>query len=152
MRHRNLDHERPARLEMRRGVLEARNLLVLRRQVHDRVEDEVREREGPVDSRRREVADRYLDVFTARLRPQLSDHRLRQVDAVHSDATLTERQRDAAGADAELERSAVARQPDEEVDRGIDVLELIVARYGLVVAGCDVLAEVVLGHRMTIRP
>ena len=39
----DLDHEAPARLEVRGDVLEARCLLLLRRQVVDRVEDEVGE-------------------------------------------------------------------------------------------------------------
>ena len=39
---------------------------------------------------------------------------------MHVDAALGERQRDAAGADAELERSAVAREISQEVDGGAD--------------------------------
>ena len=47
----DLDHEAPARLEVRGDVAEARDLLVLGRQVHDRVEDEVRDGERPLDAR-----------------------------------------------------------------------------------------------------
>ena len=56
----------------------------------------------------------------ARLGAQPRDHRLGEVDPVHRHAARGERQRDPAGADAELERGAVARQLGEEVDRRVD--------------------------------
>lgn len=43
-RNAHLDHEAPVRLEMFGSILEARDLLVLRRWVHDRVENEVERR------------------------------------------------------------------------------------------------------------
>jgi hypothetical protein len=92
---------------MRDDVLEARDLLVLRRQVHDRVEDAVGDRERRLDGRRGETADGHADLLVARLRPQPRDHRRREVDPVHASAAPRERQRDPAGADAELERLAV---------------------------------------------
>ena len=79
-------------------------------------------RERPVDGGRREVADRDADLLSARLRAQSLDHRGREIDAVHANAALRERQRDAAGADPELERGTVAGQVREEVDDGIDRL------------------------------
>ena len=39
---------------------------------------------------------------------------------MHANAALGERQRDPAGADAELERRAVAREVGDEVDDGVD--------------------------------
>ena len=122
IRHPHFDHEAAARLQVRGDVLEARDLRVLRRQVHDRVEDEVREGERPVDGGRREVADRDADLLRALLRAQSLDHRGREVDAVHANAALRERQRDAAGADPELERGTVTGQVREEVDDGTDRL------------------------------
>ena len=65
----------------------------------------------PSTDGRGEVADRDADLVGARLRLQPRDHRRREVDAVHADAAPGERQRDAAGADAELERGAVAGEP-----------------------------------------
>ena len=148
-RNAHLDHEAPAWLELRGDVLEARDLLVLRRQVHDRVEDEVGDRERPLDRGRGEIADRHADVLGARLRPQSRDHRRREVDAVHADAALPERESDAPGADAELERGAVAGQADEEVDDGIDHRRL--GYLGVVVVPrCHRLAEIVLGHGATL--
>ena len=67
---------------------------------------------------------------------------------MHANAATGERQRDAAGADAELECSAVAGEIGEEVDDRIDdrwVEHLCV----VVVPRCDALAEVVLGHQRT---
>src|SRR3954466_12488343 len=58
----HLDDEAAARLEMGCGILKAGDLLVLRRQVHDRVRDEVNDRERAVDRRCREVADRDADL------------------------------------------------------------------------------------------
>ena len=146
-RHADLDHEAAARLEVRGDVLEARDLRVLRRQVADRVEDDVRERERAVDLRRREVADRDLDLLPAGLLAQLGDHRLGEVDPVHADAALRERQRDPAGADPELERRSVAGELGEEVDRRIEHVRLEHVGRGLVVALRHVLAEVVLGRQ-----
>src|ERR671937_1475515 len=59
----DLDDEAAVRLQMRRGVAKASNLLVLCRQVHDRVRDEVGDRERPLDSGRGEVADRHVDLI-----------------------------------------------------------------------------------------
>jgi len=63
LRDADLDHEAAAWPEMRCNVLEARHLPILVSQVVDRVEDEVRERESPLDPRRREIADRDRDVL-----------------------------------------------------------------------------------------
>ena len=80
----DLDDEAAARLEMRCGVLEAGDLLVLRRQVHDRVGDEVGDRERGLDGRRGEVADRDADPLRTGLRTQSRHHRLGQIDPVHA--------------------------------------------------------------------
>src|SRR4249919_4271537 len=68
-----LDREAAARFEVRGDVLEARDLGVLRRQVADRVEDDVRERKRAVHLRRRKVADRDLDLVPTGLLAQLRD-------------------------------------------------------------------------------
>jgi hypothetical protein len=63
LRHHDLDQEASAEHQVRRGVAEARDLCLLRREVHDRVEDQVHDREGILDRRRREVADRRRRVW-----------------------------------------------------------------------------------------
>jgi hypothetical protein len=141
----DLDHEAAAWLEVGSGVLEAGDLLVLRRQVPDRVEDEVGERERIVDARGREVADRHVDVVGPRLRAQPRDHRLRKVDPAHADTAPGQRQRDPTGADAELECGTVSSELCEEVHHGVDDRR-VEHRRVLVVTGGDRLAEVVLGH------
>src|SRR4051794_34238795 len=105
---------------MRGPVLKAGDLLILRCQVPDRVEDEVRERERRVDCGRGEVADGDPDLLSARLRAQLRDHRSRQVDPMHAHATVRERDRDPASANAELERTTMSRQFGEKVDDRFD--------------------------------
>ena len=69
---------------------------------------------------------------------------------MHVDAALRERHRDPAGADAELERIAVAGEVGEEVDGRLDDrrVELLAGR--LVVPLGDALAEVVLGHEESL--
>ena len=65
-RHHDLDHETAAGLEVRGGVPEAGHLCVLRREIPDRVEDEVdeRERHRPRPWRsRRSYADRVAAGF-----------------------------------------------------------------------------------------
>jgi hypothetical protein len=105
---------------VRGRVAEARDLCRLRRQVHDRVEDQVDERERPVHRGRGEVADRHADVAAARLGSQPRDHRLGHIDPVHRHAAARERQCDAARPDPELERSSGPGELDEELDRRID--------------------------------
>ena len=149
-RYEDLDDEAAARLEMRCGVLEAGDLLVLRRQVHDRVGDEIGDRERGFDRRRGEVADRHADPLRAGLRTQSRHHRLGQIDPVHRYAALRERQRDPSRADAELERGTAAGEIRQEGDHGIDDGRIGLVRVPLVEALCHTLAEVVLGHARTL--
>jgi hypothetical protein len=131
---------------VRGHVLEARDLRVLGRQVHDRVEDEVGDRERPVDPRRRKVADRDGNLRTAGLGAKPRHHRLRQVDPVHLDAATGERQGNPARADTELERGAAVGEPGKEVHGSLDDLAVPPAADRLVVFCSDVLSEVVLRH------
>ncbi len=76
---------------MRCGVLEASHLFVLRRQVHDRVRDEVDQGEPILDGSRGEVTDGHADLHRARLATEPREHCLGQVDPVHLHAPLRER-------------------------------------------------------------
>jgi hypothetical protein len=119
-RNHDLDQEAPAWLELGGDVLEARDLPVLGRQVHDRVEEEVGDPEPAFDGGGRNVADRHAELLRAWLGLQPGDHRFRAVDPVHPQAALGEWEGDPARADAELQRGAVAGQVGKEVDNGID--------------------------------
>src|SRR5450759_4613669 len=141
-----LDHEAAAALEVGRDVLEAGDLLVLGCQIVDRIEDEIGERERPLDPGRGEVADCYVDLLGTRLCPQPRQHRRGELDSVHADTTARERQRDPAGADSEFERGAVAGQLRQEVDYGIDDRGLGHVGEQLVVSLCNGFAKVVFGH------
>ena len=55
--HADLDHEAAAGLEVRGDAAEVGDLRFLRRQVHDRVEDEVRDRDCPIHARRARPRD-----------------------------------------------------------------------------------------------
>src|SRR5436305_7097222 len=131
---------------MRGNVLEAGDLGVLRRQVVDRVEDQVRERERPLDASGREVPDRHADQFSPRFRLELRDHRLREVDAVYLHAALGEGKGDPPGTDPELEGRTRTGERGEEVDGWADDRRIEPVRGGLVVALGHSLAEVVLRH------
>jgi hypothetical protein len=100
-----------------RHVPEARHLRVLRGQVHDRVEHQVGQREGPVGRGGGEVADGDRDAVAARLGPQPGHHGPGQVDAVHLDAAPGQRQRDPAGADAQLQGPPAAGQLGQHAGR-----------------------------------
>jgi hypothetical protein len=71
----HLDHEAAAGFEVRGDVAEALHLFVLGREVHDRVEDQVREPERAVDAGGGKVADRHTDVPAAVLGSESSHHR-----------------------------------------------------------------------------
>src|SRR6476661_9187016 len=82
----DLDHEAPAGPQVRRGVLKAGHLIVLRGQVVDRVVDQVGERELARYVGGGEVAERDLDPVGAGLGPELLHHLAREVDATYGDA------------------------------------------------------------------
>ena len=83
-----------------------------------------------------------------RLRGELCQHVGRQVDPAHGHPTLAEWQRDAAGADGELERGPVPGQAGEEVHRPADHRRVEHVRAVVVVAPRDALAEVVRARRL----
>src|SRR6266545_1918959 len=116
VRHARLDHEPPSAAQLRRGVLEARNLLVLRDQVEDRVEHQVDERELSADTGCGEVTDRHLDVLAPGLGAQPSHHGFGAIDAGDAHAALGERERDPAGADPELQRSTLSSEVCERLN------------------------------------
>ena len=142
----HLDDEAAVGLQMGRGILEAGDLLVLSRQIHDRVREEIGDREPSLHRCGGEVADSHTDLLRTRLRPQPRDHRVRQIDPVDTDASPSERQRDPTGADAKLERGTTACQIGEESDDRIDHGGLGFVRVAFVEALRHPLAEEVLGH------
>ena len=151
-RHDHLDHERAAGLEVGGGIAEAGHLLVLRREVHDRVEHEVHEAVPTVDGRRREVADRHADVVGSRLRPELVDHGRGELDAVDGNAPRRERQRDPPGADTELERGPVSGELGQGVDGGAEDLGGEHGRGRRVVPRRDRSVELIGRHTRLSRP
>jgi len=116
LRHDHIDDEATAGREMRSCVLEHRDLFLLRRDVHERVPHEIDERELTGDAGRRHVADRHRDRVGTGLGAQLLDHVRGELDAVHLDAARDERERDASGADGELEHGTAGREVGEELD------------------------------------
>jgi hypothetical protein len=106
------------------GVPETCHLRVLRRQVVDRVEQQIGHRERAVDDRRREVPDRDVHRRAAGFRPQLGDHRPRQVDAVDRHTAPRHRQRDPPGPDPELQRPSITRKLRQHIDNRIHALGL----------------------------
>jgi hypothetical protein len=67
-----------------------------------------------------------------------------QVDAVHLDSPLRQRQRDPPGADAELQRTALPRQASQQVHYGGDGLVREHLGLVVVVGRRDLLAEVAI--------
>ena len=100
-----------------------------------------------------EVAHRHGDVGAAGLLPELRDHRLGGVDAVHLEAALGEREREPAGADRELQHRAVAGELGEQLDARLLLEEARVAVPLVVDVGDAVavgLGAVVVRHGRTL--
>jgi hypothetical protein len=76
---------------MCRCVLEAGDLLILSREVHNRVEHQIGHREVSLDGGRREVADGDTDLVGTRFRSEPRHHRLGKIDAMHANASLRQR-------------------------------------------------------------
>jgi hypothetical protein len=74
--HVRFDEKKATGLQVIRDVAEARDLRGLRGQVENRVEDEVRDGEGPIDGGSGEVTDRNVNLVTARFLAQFRNHRL----------------------------------------------------------------------------
>ena len=142
----HLDNKAALWVEMCCGVAEARDLLILRCQVHDRVRDDVSHGVPALDGRGREVSDRDADLFRTRLDTQTSDHRLGQVDAMHGDATLRKRQRDPAGANPKFEGATGTGTFSDEVNDRVDDCRRVLVRVPLVKASGHALAKVILRH------
>ena len=111
----------------------------------------IRDEKSPLDRRRGEVTDGHAHVLRARLGAKPRDHRLRQIDPVHAHTAPGKGQGDSAGADAELESGAVAREIRQERDHGVEDRRVGLVGVPLVEPPRDVLAEVVLGHRWHSR-
>src|SRR5947207_3622765 len=91
------------RLQVCSNVAKASDLCVLRCQHEEGVEHDEDERERAVDRNVGHIADRDRDALAAGLLAHLLDDRRRGIDAVNLDATRSERERDSARANTELE-------------------------------------------------
>ena len=146
IRHTDLNDETPTGQKMISHVLEARDLLILRRQIHDRVEDQVGERKTACNSRRGEVTNRHGDLICAWLGTQPGDHRVGEVDAMDPNAALRKRQRNTPCADAKLQSLPIGGQLGEEIHNWVDLSRLEHVGGRVVVALRNLLTEVVLRH------
>jgi hypothetical protein len=99
-------------------VRDHRELLVLRRHVHDAVRDHVDQRELTRKPGGRHVADREGDRVGTRLRAELLGHGRRQLDPLDVDPSPTERQRDPPGSRTELDDPSAPCQLREKVSPG----------------------------------
>src|SRR4029078_9658038 len=111
------DARAPAGVEVRRRVSEAGDLSLLSGQIHNRVADEIDERDRPLRGGRRKISDRHADVFAAWFRPEPGDHRSREVDADSAHAPLRERERDSPGSHTELKCTPFSGEPRQERNR-----------------------------------
>lgn len=150
VRNANLDNEEAAWLQMDRRVGEARDLLLLRGEVSDGVENEVDKPERTLDTRASHVADRHTQVATPRLQAQLLDHRLRELDSANVHAAGRQRERNPSGADRKLESPAIACQLREHLDGRLDGGWVEHLRYGFVVGPRDVRPEMILTHKAIV--
>ena len=149
---------RPPGRRWRAAVSEDLDLARLGRDVHDRVEDQVDERERPLDARRRHVADGDRHGPAARLGAQPLEHRPRQLDAMHLDAERRKRECDPPRADRELEHPAAGSQLREH-PHSLGDGSAVDHRLGDIVVGArDRLVEEAVGasrpvgHRLGVAP
>src|SRR4029453_8670520 len=115
-----LDDKATSRPQLRRNVVKGLDLLLLGGEVGDRVAAQVDQPKRPARPRSREVANSDVDGGGTFPPSKLRDHGRRQFNALHSNASPTEGQRDPASTDAEFERGLCAGQLSEEGDGRID--------------------------------
>jgi len=107
------DDEPPAGCEVIGDVLEATLLRFDIEEREERVERDEHKGERSVHVDVGEVADRDRNVVAAGFGPELVDHRLRRVDAVHLQPPVCERKGQSARTDAELEHRSGAGEAGE---------------------------------------
>ena len=129
---------------------ETPGLLVLAGQVGDRVAHQVGQPERAARGRGGEVPDRDADRIGARLRYQPCRHGRGQLDPMDAYAAAAERQREAAGADAQFQSAAVPRQAGQEAHHRIDGCRLKKLGPVGLVSGRHPLIEVRLRHGHTV--
>ena len=121
---------RPPASSRARHPLEAPQLVVLAEESEEGVEGHVDEPAGRLPGDVREVADGHVDPGPAGLGPQLRHHGVGGVDPEHGDPACSQREGEAAGADAELEGRAAAGELGQQVDRrlrlGGELVEVVV--------------------------
>ena len=145
--HGTFDHEPTAWTELTRRVLEAGHLFVLSREVHNRVEDQVDERELDIESRRSHVAFYGADATTVRLCKQPGQHVGGQFDAENVKATAGEWNRNTPGPYGELEYRPTSGQLGKTVHcRGQNLVREH-AGERFVIRACNLTDKSVLGHR-----
>ena len=96
--------------EMCGDVAEAGHLSGLRRQVHDRVGDEVRDAKRSLNAGSREIPGGDVDQFASGLGLESRRHGARQFYATHGNAACGERNGDAPCPASQLQRAAVASE------------------------------------------
>src|SRR5262249_40393785 len=111
--HEALEDERASGLQVLRDASQAALLLLARAEHVEGVVDDVDDPEAAAPLDVRERTDRDGDPRAAGFRLQTLDHGWRDVDALDVHASLHERQRDAPGADAELEHATSAGECGE---------------------------------------
>src|SRR5438270_7001985 len=106
------------------GVPEALDLLILRRQIHDRIPDHVDNPERPIDPGRGGVANCHADERGARLGLQVLDHGGGEINPVDPYTPLTQWQCDTTGANTEFERGTVSGEVGEETNSRVKDVRL----------------------------
>jgi len=113
-----LEDEHPARIEHARHVAEALRLPRLAEQAEQRVEHQVHQPEPAANRHLGHVSQGDRDRLAARLGPQPFHHRSRCVNPFHGDPPGSQRQRDPAGPDGQLQYPPVSGQAGQELHRG----------------------------------
>src|SRR3954451_12894843 len=103
-RHERFHHEATVGIEMRGHVLETPDLILLRQQVEQRVEDEVHQRIGAGYRDVGEVAHRHRDLTASRFGTQSIDHCSGKINAIDAHAASGERKCDPTSPDGQLQR------------------------------------------------
>ncbi len=111
-----LDHEDTTISQLRRHVTETAELILLREQREESVEGDEDEREAAVDLHVGKVADRHRHGVAVGLLSELRHHRAGRIDTVHVETPANQRQRDAPGADPQLQNATAAGELDQARD------------------------------------
>ena len=115
--HKGFNYKSRTRFQVDKNVAKTAQLVLLTEQREERIEHDVDQAIRALDRDVRKIARRHRNLCPTWFGAHLGDHRFGGIDTVYAHTVCGEWERHPSGADAQLERRAVARQLSQKCCR-----------------------------------